>query len=213
MSTVDETPATDSSGPRGRSRMPGWIRWLHTYVSMLGLGALLFFSVTGLTLNHPDWTWGGRRRESTVRGHVEPGWLKLGADGKSSDPLRVVEVLRKQEGIPGLVDDLRDEDAILTLAFKGPGSSADVTLQRVSGDYEATIIREGPLALLNDLHKGRHTGAVWALGIDLVAGLLTLVAISGLWLLVYVKRRRRSGLWIGVLGAILIGLGCLLWVR
>ena len=46
--------------------MPGWMRWFHTYVSMLGLGSLLFFSVTGLTLNHPDWTLGGRRRESTV---------------------------------------------------------------------------------------------------------------------------------------------------
>lgn len=193
--------------------MPGWIRWLHTYVSMLGLGALLFFSVTGLTLNHPDWTLGGRLRESTVRGHVEPGWLKLGADGKSADPLKVVEALRKQLGIPGLVDDLRDEDSVLTVTFKGPGSSADVTLHRASGDYEATVVLEGPVALLNDLHKGRHTGVVWALGIDLVAGLLTTVAISGLWLLVYVRRRRSSGLWIGGLGVILIVLGYYLWVR
>ena len=193
--------------------MPGWMRWIHTYVSMLGLGALLFFSVTGLTLNHPDWSLGGRRRESSVRGRVDSSWLKLGADGKSADSLRVVEALRKQQGIPGLVDDVRDEDSVLTLVFKGPGSSADVTLQRSSGDYEATVILEGPVALLNDLHKGRHTGPVWSLLIDWVAGLLTLVSISGLWLLVYVRRRRRSGLWIGVLGAILIWLWFVLGVR
>lgn len=193
--------------------MPGWMRWFHTYVSMLGLGALLFFSVTGLTLNHPDWTLGGRRRESTVRGRVEPGWLVLGADGKSADPLNVVETLRRQQGIPGLVDDVRDEESVLTLAFKGPGSSADVTLQRTTGDYEATVVLEGPVALLNDLHKGRHTGSTWSVLIDLVAGLLTLVSVSGLWLLVYVKRRRASGLWVGVVGAILLWLWWMLGVR
>lgn len=189
------------------------MRWLHTYVSMLGLGALLFFSVTGLTLNHPDWTFGGRRRESTFRGRVDPGWLQLGADGKSADPLRVVEALRRQQGIPGLVDDVRDEDTVLNLAFKGPGSTADVTLQRGSGEYEATLVLEGPVALLNDLHKARHTGPAWGLLIDLAAGLLTVVSISGLWLLVYVRRRRRSGLWIGVLGAILIWMWYVLVVR
>ena len=193
--------------------MPGWMRWFHTYVSMLGLGALLFFSVTGLTLNHPDWTLGGRRRESTVRGRVEPSWLVLGADGKSADPLKIVETLRRQQGIPGLVDDVRDEEGVLNLAFKGPGSSADVTLQRTTGDYEATVVLEGPVALLNDLHKGRHTGSTWSVLIDLVAGLLTLVSVSGLWLLVYVKRRRASGLWVGVVGAILLWLWWMLGVR
>ena len=193
--------------------MPGWMRWFHTYVSMLGLGALLFFSVTGLTLNHPDWTLGGRRRESTVRGRVEPSWLVLGADGKSADPLKIVETLRRRQGIPGLVDDVRDEEGVLNLAFKGPGSSADVTLQRTTGDYEATVVLEGPVALLNDLHKGRHTGSTWSVLIDLVAGLLTLVSVSGLWLLVYVKRRRASGLWVGVVGAILLWLWWVLWVR
>lgn len=193
--------------------MPAWMRWFHTYVSMLGLGALLFFSVTGLTLNHPDWTLGGQRRESTVRGRVEPSWLVLGADGKSADPLKIVEDLRRQQGIPGLVDDVRDEESVLTLAFKGPGSSADVTLQRTTGDYEATVVLEGPVALLNDLHKGRHTGPAWSLLIDLVAGLLTLVSISGLWLLIYVRRRRSSGLWIGVLGAILLWVWWMLGVR
>ena len=193
--------------------MPGWMRWFHTYVSMLGLGALLFFSVTGLTLNHPDWTLGGRRRESTVRGRVEPSWLVLGADGKSADPLKIVETLRRRQGIPGLVDDVRDEEGVLNLAFKGPGSSADVTLQRTTGDYEATVVLEGPVALLNDLHKGRHTGSTWSVLIDLVAGLLTLVSVSGLWLLVYVKRRRASGLWVGVVGAILLWLWWMLGVR
>src|SRR5262245_16849570 len=31
------------------------VRWLHIYVSLLGFTALIFFAVTGVTLNHPTW--------------------------------------------------------------------------------------------------------------------------------------------------------------
>ena len=31
------------------------MRWLHVYLSMISLAVVLFFSVTGITLNHPDW--------------------------------------------------------------------------------------------------------------------------------------------------------------
>ncbi|MCA9104533.1 MAG: PepSY-associated TM helix domain-containing protein, partial [Planctomycetales bacterium] len=31
------------------------VRWVHLYLSMVGFAALFFFSVTGLTLNHPTW--------------------------------------------------------------------------------------------------------------------------------------------------------------
>ena len=42
-----------------------WSRWLHIYTSMFGLAAILFFSVTGLTLNHPDWFFTERVTQST----------------------------------------------------------------------------------------------------------------------------------------------------
>ena len=42
-------------------RLAGIMRWLHIYLSMFGLAALLFFAVTGVTLNHPDWVFGGPR--------------------------------------------------------------------------------------------------------------------------------------------------------
>ena len=66
---------------------------------------------------------------------------------------------------------------------------------------------------MNDLHKGRNTGSVWSVVIDVSAVVLSLVAVSGIWLLLYVKRRRSSGLWIGLAGVLLLGLLCLLGVR
>ena len=41
------------------------MRWLHIYLSMFSLAVVLFFSVTGITLNHPDWFFGGAERAAT----------------------------------------------------------------------------------------------------------------------------------------------------
>lgn len=186
------------------------MRWLHTYISMAGLGALLFFSITGLTLNHPDWNLGQRRQEFHLKGQLDPKGLATGGQESAVDRLAIVESLRRAHGIPGLVDDFRIDDAECSVAFKGPGSSADALIQRRTGSYELTLTREGFLPLINDLHKGRHTGTVWAWIIDLTAVVLALVAVSGLWLLFYVRRRRNTGLWIGLAGAAVLWI--LYWI-
>jgi len=52
------TESPENGGRRRRSpvkTLSAWMRWLHIYSSMLGLLALLFFAVTGVTLNHADW--------------------------------------------------------------------------------------------------------------------------------------------------------------
>src|SRR5271163_1044178 len=81
------------------------MRWLHIYLSMFGLAAVLFFSVTGITLNHPDWAFEGAERSVDASGGVDPKWLHLevpgSAQGDETDPIRqvakleVVEHLRK----------------------------------------------------------------------------------------------------------------------
>ena len=182
------------------------MRWLHTYVSMLGLGALVFFSLTGLTLNHPDWTFGEQRREVHFKGQLEAKWLAPGGPDTAVDRLAIVEALRRNHNITGLVDDFRTDETECSIAFKGPGNSADAVVQRKTGQYELTVAHEGVVSLLNDLHKGRHTGSAWAWVIDVSAVILGAVSISGIWLLLYVRRRRRSGLWVGLVGA------ALLWV-
>ena len=85
------------SGPGAlRVRFAAWMRWLHIYVSMFSMAVVLFFSVTGLTLNHPDWFGAGAERVVEAEGAVDRGWL--GADVKK---LEVVERLRKAHGVRG----------------------------------------------------------------------------------------------------------------
>ena len=64
--TVDPPPQARPSGS------PPSMRWLHIYLSMFGLAAVLFFSVTGITLNHPDWFFGEAERRVEAEGRSTP---------------------------------------------------------------------------------------------------------------------------------------------
>jgi len=190
----------------------GLVRWLHIYVSMFGLAVVLFFSATGVTLNHPDWFFGELQRTTQSEGDLDPEWLRGReqgpANGAAHDPpagvakLEVVERLRQTHGIRGALADFRVDDAECVVAFKGPGYAADAFIDRESGHYSLTQTFHGIIGVLNDLHKGRDTGPVWSFLIDASAIVLVLISLSGLVLLFYLKLRRRPGLVVALLGTL-----------
>jgi hypothetical protein len=182
-----------------------WIRWLHIYLSMLSFAALLFFAVTGLTLNHPDWFGASSATSSTTQGTLPAGLVPASGEGEAGiQKLELVEFLRSQHAIRGALVELRADDAECMVAFKGPGYVADVTIDRAAGTYELSESRFGPVAVLNDLHKGRDTGRAWSLFIDIAAIVMAVVSLSGLVLLFYLKRRLMSGLITAAAGAALV---------
>ena len=147
---------------------------------MFGLAAVLFFSVTGITLNHPDWFFGDTQRSVQAEGDVDPKWLHLDEPARlgrrrSPDPsrqvakLEVVEHLRQAHGIRGALADFRVDDAECIVTFKGPGYAADAFIDRESGHYTVTQSYHGFIAIINDLHKGRDTGPAWSVLIDVSA--------------------------------------------
>lgn len=181
-----------------RIRFASLTRWLHIYLSMFGLFALLFFSATGITLNHPDWFSAGPARSREAEGAIRADWLKDVAK------LEIVEQLRKTHAIRGAVAEFTVDDAECVVAFKGPGYSADVFIDRSTGTYRLTETSRGLVAILNDLHKGRDTGPAWSVVIDASAILLILASLSGLVLLFYIKRRRISGAVVGTFGVVVL---------
>jgi hypothetical protein len=189
------------------------MRWLHIYLSMFGLAAVLFFSVTGITLNHPDWAFGQMERKREAEGQVETRWIgRAGADAANPPEvakLEVVEHLRKSHAIRGALADFRVDDNECTVSFKGPAYSADAFIDRESGHYTLTELDHGLIALVNDLHKGRDTGPVWSLVIDLSAGLMTIISLTGLVLLFYLKLKRVSGVVVALAGT--VALAALYW--
>jgi uncharacterized protein len=201
--------------------------WLHIYVSMFGLAAVLFFSVTGITLNHPDWFFGNAEHQAQAEGQLDTKWLHAGTtpavvDGSAAagEPdrskevakLEVVEHLRKTHAIRGALADFRVDETECTVSFKGPGYAADAFIDRESGHYNLTQTFHGFVAVINDLHKGRDTGPVWSAVIDISAVVLTIISLTGLILIFFLKLRRGPGLVVSLVGAAVVVAICLLWV-
>jgi hypothetical protein len=164
------------------------LRWLHVYVSMASLLVVLFFAVTGITLNHPDWLAG----ESTTEysGRLPAGWKTA----SGVDWLVVTEYLRSAHGVHGAVDDHRADDQEGSVTFKAPGYAADCFFRLDDGSYRLTVASQGTVGWLNDLHRGRDAGRSWAWLIDASGVFLTLLSLTGLGLLVYLKKFRVSAL-------------------
>ena len=106
-----------------------WLRWLHTYTSMISLLVVLFFSLTGITLNHPDWVFGTQDVNRTVTGTLPSGWITNG----QPDWLTVAEELRAQQGLRGRASDPRADDQQADISFLAPGYSADTVIDVRTG--------------------------------------------------------------------------------
>ncbi len=158
---------------------------------------VLFFAVTGLTLNHTEW-FAGAERTTEAAGALDVAWTKSGSADVAR--LEVVEFLRRTHGLTGTVTDFRVDDAQVSVALKGPGYSADAFIDRQTGKYELTETRLGVVAIANDLHKGRDSGGVWKATIDVSAALLVFISLSGLVLLYFVHKHRFTGF-------VLLGIG------
>lgn len=177
-------------------------RWLHIYLSMVSFAIVLFFSVTGLTLNHPTWFGGDKQMETKYNGKLNANWVN-NPDTNKVAKLEIVEFFRKKHNAKGFVSEIRIDDAEISLSLKGPAYGFDAFIDRTNGVYEASEIKMGAVAVMNDLHKGRDSGSGWAWVIDVSAIFLILVSLSGLILLLFMKKRRVAGLVSGVIGLII----------
>ena len=186
-----------------KRQMASFSRGLHLYLSMLSFGVVLFFAVTGLTLNHADW-FDGQAVETKRPGILPAAWVST-PDTARLKKLEVVELLRSKYGVKGAVNEFLIEDDQCSVSFKGPGYSADAFINRQDGTFQLTEQRLGLVAVLNDLHKGRDSGKGWSWVIDVSAGFLTIVSLSGLVMLFFLKNKRVRGILVAVAGGVMCG--------
>ena len=157
-----------------------WSRLLHIYLSMFGLLVIVFFSVTGIMLNHEEWFGFAEPRVSKHEGTLPAELLR------EPDKLGIVEKLRKDFAATGALDSFEVRDEEVALAFKSPGRRCEATITRVDGHAEVSVETHGFAGRLVELHRGTEAGPAWRLVIDATAILLLLSSITGLvlWLLV-----------------------------
>jgi hypothetical protein len=185
-------------------------RWLHTYLSMLSFAILLFFAVTGLTLNHAEW-FDSQQRPASYHGIVDKAWVNTSDPGAVAKD-ELVNYFRRTYRTKGALSDFHVDGEQCEVLFKGPGYEADATIDRATGKYDLTVSPFSLVAVLNDLHKGRDTGKKWSALIDFSAVLMTLVSLTGLTLIFFLNKRRFSGLVLVAVGALLCFLFYSIWI-
>lgn len=168
-------------------------RTLHVYVSMLVLLVMLFFTLTGLTLNHREWL--PEPPALAVQELVLPDALQT-AGAWEKAPLdqadKVRRWLRDSYQLTGsqVSYDWQADEVLLLIDIKRPGGYSLVEVEPFEGIVLVEAQSYGLMSLLNDLHMGRYSGAVWRGFIDASALLMLLFTLTGLWLVLPQKKRR-----------------------
>lgn len=172
--------------------------------------------MTGITLNHAAWFGMETENPQDFTGTMDSKWLEAGSetspqDSTDSEPspriadrFSVAEHLRQKHRLSGAVAEFLIDETECFVAFKGPGFSAVAFIQRESGECTVTVLRHGVVAVIDDLHKGRDSGAAWSALIDISAVLMTVSSLTGIFLLLYLRRIRFSGLVTAVVGTVLM---------
>lgn len=168
-------------------------RTLHWSSSALGLATLLFFSVTGITLNHPDWF---EADSQTTYTEITLSAAWIDAFRSADEPDQLAMMAREVDGHWGLSlpRSIERDEFEWALDYQRPGGLTLVLLDLESGILSRELIDDGLVSLINDLHKGRHSGLAWQWLIDIVALLCLFFSVTGL-LLLAVHASKRPSTW------------------
>lgn len=203
--TAENGPAP---GVRGRSARAFWLRqmlqwhWISAAISLIGM---LAFAVTGITLNHAGAITAKPEIVARTQAMAPAAAAALASESRARAPLPSAAATWVEDAFGLRVADAdaewsRDE---IYLAVPRPGGDATLTIGRATGEATVEDTDRGWVAYFNDLHKGRHAGAAWALFIDVFAAASIVFCLTGLALL-WLKAVARPSTWPLVAAGLLI---------
>ncbi len=210
MTETTVHPANSRKASRKKWRN-WWVRQLHSWhwiSAALSLAIMLFFAITGITLNHAA-SIPATPAVSERQGELPKSLLKLLSAPSAPDsplPSQVAEGVKAAVGLDPSGKPGEWSDTEVYVALPRPGGDAWVSIDLESGLLTAEVTDRGWISYLNDLHKGRNSGDVWFWFIDLFAVACIIFTLTGLFLLQVHARHRRST-WPIVLAGIVIPAG------
>ena len=177
-------------------------RLLHIYISMVLFGLLAFFCLTGIFLNHPEWfskSYADRSVPIVVNARLQAAIAKT--QTLANAPVAELQALLAEQFNLTHLNQMNFDDETGELAFDYQLPAGYATAY-FSTDGDASLeYRKGSIVtIMNDLHKGRHSGPVWSWVIDISSGFMLLFSVAGLIILIQNKRHRKVGLVLGALG-------------
>ena len=186
-----------------------WLKQLHQWhwiSAAISLVGLFLFAVTGITLNHAASIPATPVVSEQTATLPAPLVERLAAfPGETTDPAPDAVARWASDAltisIAGRPTETTAEEVYVALAE--PGGDGWLTIDRATGEAVHERTTRGWVAYLNDLHKGRNTGAVWFWFIDIFAVACIVFAVTGFGL-TWLHARQRPSTWP------LLGLGLLI---
>ena len=169
-----------------------WLKNLHQWhwiSSALCLLGMILFSVTGITLNHASQIEAKPtivRKQAEAPPAVTAELKKLAADldgEKAPLPDAAEAWLRETWSVKagGRSAEWSSDEIYLPMPKAGGDAWVRIGLEDGAAEFENTD--RGWISWLNDVHKGRNTGAAWNWFIDIFAGACLVFCLTGLLIL------------------------------
>ncbi|MDQ0143132.1 PepSY-associated TM helix domain-containing protein [Cupriavidus necator] len=187
---------TDTQPAAGQQRRAFWLKHLHQWhwiSSAICLIGMLLFAVTGFTLNHAGQIEARPAVQTRhailpapvldkVRAAAPAGAARAG-EAKAPVPAVLAEWLAQALAIDASGREAEWSADEIYVALPRPGGDAWVSIALDSGEAQYERTTRGAISYLNDLHKGRNTGAAWSLFLDAFALACLVFCVTGLFLL------------------------------
>jgi hypothetical protein len=160
----------------------------HGYLSALAFAALIFFSATGILLNHPGLLQVNAAAPVEQTFRLEAA--QIAAVRAAAAPAE--ELARIADGRFELAGAFREGEVAgedVFVRMQGVRGFSDVRGNLASGEVTVYVEREPAVGVLNALHRGEHAGAAWRLAIDVIGALLIVTSIIGFILFLSLRLR------------------------
>ncbi|BAP37358.1 PepSY-associated TM helix domain-containing protein [Acinetobacter guillouiae] len=182
-------------------------RYVHGWLSAFAFIVLIFFAVTGLILNHPEWfTPATDENTETI---TLPENVLTQIKGQENPSTQIVDYLRQHHAVIGRYKsgEVMDNEVMIHLA--SPAGSTDIWVTLDNGQAEITLKPASTVSLISDLHRGKNAGKAWTWLIDISAIIITILSLAGYILFLSIKTRLKTHLFLTVFSLALLML--LVW--
>ncbi|SMF39836.1 hypothetical protein SAMN02745866_02574 [Alteromonadaceae bacterium Bs31] len=189
-------------------------RVVHIYISMVLLTLLAFFCLTGIFLNHNEWFTNNYTEQSVLIDVNGPLHAAIAETLSLADaPTQEIQTLLAKRYNLSTLNQMNfdSESGELVFDYQLPAGYATAYFSR-EGDATLEYRKGSIITILNDLHKGRHSGPVWSWLIDISAVFMLVFSVAGLVILIQNKKYRKAGLVLGAFGFALPLVIYFLWV-
>jgi len=207
------------NSPTSSPRRAYWLKTLHEWhwiTSAIALIGMLFFSITGITLNNvavlesaPVITNKQAQLPAALNTQLASMAVEMADEDSASLPAAFLDWTRTTLNIDTHLAKQEWSDRDLNLSLQRPGGDAWMSINFSNGAVKFQDTDNGLIAYLNDLHKGHYTSTAWAWLIDGMGVSCLIFALTGFFIL-FLHAKNRPATWplvaLGMLIPVLLAL-------